>query len=122
MILVGTHITWFLCGPTYSWIDPKGVQWYDKGAADRKEGAYALQHTPIGTEGFAIPGHGTLGGYFRLTIPEFKIDTTVRHIDIGPGNVIDLSAPLAYKLFQSKGKMPDHSNWRLEFIGRDLPT
>lgn len=123
MILVGSHITWFLCGPLYEWRDPRGQTWLDRGARDGHEGPYALQGTPIGTEGFAISNHSTLGGYFRLTIPHYKIDTIERQIDIGPKKpVIDLSAALAFKLFGSQSNFPDYSDWKLEYIGLTLPV
>lgn len=123
MIIVGEHITWFLCGPTYRWIDPKGGKWFDKGASDGREGPYALQGTPIDTEGFAISNRGTLGGYFQFRIPKKGIDRIIRQIDIGPRKpVIDLSAPLAYALFGSKDNFPDWADWRLDYIGMHEPT
>lgn len=117
----GTHLTWFL-GKPWRWTDATGHVWHDSGAQANGEGAYA-SGLPIETPGIALPNHGgTLGGWWRVAFPRLGMTATVRQVDVGPETgVIDLSAPLAFKMFGSPGALVDHSPWTATYLGKTLP-
>ncbi len=117
----GCHITWFLPKP-WRWRDANGHEWHDGGAQANREGTYA-SGLPIETPGMAFPNeHGTLGGWWEVDFPELKIKVIARQVDIGPKKpVIDLSAPLAFAMFGSPNKVPDHSPWTATYLGHALP-
>jgi hypothetical protein len=121
LILAGRHITWFLPRP-WTWKDPDGYQWVDKGAMDRNEGPYA-SGLPLDTLGIALPNHhGTLRGWWKLDFPQLAIIATIRQVDVGPDTgVVDLCAPLAHALFKRPERLPDHTPWQATYLGMKLP-
>lgn len=131
MNLSGSHTTWFLPYP-WKWFDPNGNEWHDIGAEEGHEGAYAsglpfLDHDGVATLGIALPnllvdGVHTLGGWWQVGMPRLYKNFTVRQLDIGPLNVIDINAPLAFELFKSQSNFPDYTPWQSTFLGHVLPA
>lgn len=123
---VGTHLTWFLgrgaliMGSHYKWVTPDGHVWHDEGAEENHEGSFASD-LPYNTPGIALPDHGVLRQWCRVSMPRQNIVAVVRCVDIGPRHpVLDLTAPLAHLLFTSQENFPDYTPWVVEPLGPDL--
>lgn len=114
----GHNITWFLPHP-WRWTDPTGHEWHDTGAERNREGDNASGF-PMDTPGIALPNHhGTLGGWWRVDFPLLGIFVITRQVDVGPDkSVVDLSAPLAYKIFGSETKI-GAGPWHAYYLGGD---
>jgi hypothetical protein len=96
--------------------------WHDGGAQLNNEG-YHASGLPIETPGIAFPNENkTLSGWWEIYFPGLRMKVVTRQVDIGPKKpVIDLSAPLAFEMFGTPGRLVDHSNWKATYLGKELP-